>query len=232
MSLPGVPDDFKFPEDPGDLLAWMKNFAKKLPLYAKQLGVTDAELLTVEMMYDEMRESKDETDKLRLKVVKQKLCNVPNGWPAPPVMMELMEKIPQIDEPKRTRMIEEVESWCGAIVAADSVRPLLVLVPGYFDRGITLTPTLDAPCEWVRYYYRKAGAAAWDLLCVTRGAYYLHTDRTPEEDEEVLEGMLEFMAIGMLGNDDVSKAPQELWGPPSAMVRMAVRARGDEVTRE
>ena len=35
MNLPGVPPDFQLPDDPGERLAWMKNFATKLPKYAE-----------------------------------------------------------------------------------------------------------------------------------------------------------------------------------------------------
>ena len=69
MSLPGVPPDFKLPEDRGELLAWLKNFATKLPLYAEKLGISAEDLAEVQRTYEEVRVAKEAEDKARLKVV-------------------------------------------------------------------------------------------------------------------------------------------------------------------
>ncbi len=224
MNLPGVPPDFKFPEDPGELLAWMKNFAEKLPKYQEQLEISDADLLSVEMMWDEMREAQEAVDKSRLEWIEAQLCRVPDGWPAPPVMRELIHKIPAIEQPTRERMMEELVRWCAAIMRAGSPKAAPVLRGEYYDKGIVLQVTLPEPCVWRRYYRRNAGEDAWQFLAINGQDYYFATDAESQAaNEEVYGEVVEFMAIGMLAASSPEAGFGEVWGAPSAVLRMEVR---------
>ena len=81
MNLPGVPSDFQPPQDPGDLMAWLKNFAEKIPKYAAQLELTAEDLAMVQESYDTMRAAKEAEETARLRIVEARLCTVPDGWP-------------------------------------------------------------------------------------------------------------------------------------------------------
>ncbi|HYR57743.1 MAG TPA: hypothetical protein VEO95_03895 [Chthoniobacteraceae bacterium] len=223
MNLPGVPPDFQFPEDPGELLAWMKNFATKLPGYAEKLGVSVEDLAIVQSTYEQMRAAKAAEDEVRLRVVERDLCKVPDAWPPPATLHDLIRKIPAIEEPERTRMLKEIERWSGAIVRAGSPRPVPTLSGEYFDRGIVLRLTLPERCRWGRFYYRPAGEGAWRLLAITGQDYTLNTDPESQKDEkEKLEGNVEFVVIGVLAHEDPQVGFGDAWGAPSEVLTMTV----------
>ena len=223
MNLPGLPPDFQLPEDPGERLAWMKNFAEKLPQVAERLGVSAEDVAMVQSGYEQFRAAKEAEDKARLKAVERKLCNVPDAWPPPATLHDLMRKIPAIEEPQRTRMLEEIELWSGGIARAGSPRPAPQVSGGYFTMGLVLRITLPEPCRWSRIYCRKAGVAAWRLLAITQGDFRLYTSpESQEEEEEKLEGNLEFLVIGALAREDLQVNFDEAWGAPSEVLTMAV----------
>jgi hypothetical protein len=224
MKLPGMSDDFQLPEDRGELMAWLKNFATKFPQFAPQLDVSPEELAETLEACEKIRAAKEADDAARLKKVERRLCAVPDAWPPPRALHELMRAICSIEEPQRTRMIEEIELWTGGIERAGTPRLAPVLRGEYFDEGIVVRfMPLPAPCEWARVYSRQRGESVWELECIVAQDYYLSTkpeDR--EEGEPLLEGVMEFIAIGVPPGEDLMKA--EPYGAPSEVLAMAVPA--------
>lgn len=223
METPDETPAFQFPEDPGERMAWMKNFVEKAPKYVRELGITQAEIDEMQRMYGAARAEKDVEDAERLRQIERRLCAVPDGWPAPPVLMELIKAIPAMDEPARTRMIEQAEAWGASIARAGS--PLIAprIWSGYFDQGLMIEFELPPQGKWAHMYFRGAGEMVWRFLCTVPRRYGFFTN--PAERDEAdgpLPECIEVVAIARAAGEDARRGYGEFMGAPSNVLMLPV----------
>jgi len=101
---------------------------------AESLGLSPEMLAQVRDTYVQLRAIKEKEDAARLKRMEQRLSAVPDGWPPPPALNALMKRVPFIEEPERTRMLEEAECWTAAIVRAGTPRLAPTAIPTRKER--------------------------------------------------------------------------------------------------
>ncbi len=188
------------PEDPGEYAAWLDNFVEKLPLYAKQLGVTpeeleelrkDRELVRGELLAETQRTLVELRGRLKA------VCPA-ERWPG--VFQEAFARLPITREPDRSQMLRLLGKWVAGIERAygGEVRP--VLSWKYCPEGIRLEFSVPKPCEGTMMYYRSKGRAAWRFFGIyTRSPKIIFTapEYLVEEDQKRWPGRaLEFVAVG------------------------------------
>lgn len=173
--------EFQLPEDPGELQAWLDNFAEQLPKYAEQLGITPAELAQVKEFQQLHRRDVYQAVTEALAIQRQRLaaaCPDEARWPS--VFKDGWVRLPVIREPERSQAARLLAQWIT---------------------GIELRFDLPKPCDSTAVYYRLKGRAKWEFLLryTHPGVKRLHTtpEYLDEEEQKLWPGRtLEFVAVG------------------------------------
>jgi hypothetical protein len=171
-----------------------------------------------------MKPSMDAIERQVLATIGRVLCAVPDGWPPPPALRQLLDRVRCTDKPMRWMMLEEACRWVDAIKRAKSVQVAPVLRGGYYADGIVIQHAIPEPCAWIRMYFRKRGRARWHLLGIHGGTAW-HLETTPEAQQangDEWDGSLEFVAIGMLPAENSRQAPEFEYGAPSNVIAVPV----------
>lgn len=194
--------EFQLPDDPGELQAWLDNFAEQLPKYAEQLGITPEELAQVKEFQQSHRRDVHQAVTEALAIQRQRLvaaCPDETRWPS--VFKDGWTRLPVSREPERSQAARLLAQWITGIerAYAGPVRP--VLTGGHFAEGIELRFDLPKPCDSTAVYYRLKGRAKWEFLLryTHPGIKRLYTtpEYLDEEEKKLWPGRtLEFVAVG------------------------------------
>ena len=157
--------EFQLPEDPGELQAWLDNFAEQLPKYAEQLGITPAELAHVQEFRQFHRREVHQAVTEALAIQRQRMaavCPEEARWPS--VFKDGWVRLPVIREPERSQSARLLAEWITGIerAYAGAVRP--VVTWSYFPAGIEVRFDQPKPCDSTAVYFRVKGRAKWKFL--------------------------------------------------------------------